>query len=125
MATVRNAWFFRNAMAWPTTHAAFMPPLIAAPFAPNVPPAPANTWLPSDLNGDGPECLVFPQRDGLAHDPRRIYAALDCRAFCPERAPGSGQYLVAFRSQWRRSGMPGFSATRWPGPRPTPHLCRP
>ena len=47
-------------------------------------------------NRYGPVCLVFAQPDHLARDPSRIYAALDGRAFCPKRAPTSGQYPVAF-----------------------------
>lgn len=47
-------------------------------------------------NRCAPVGVVFPQREHLADDPRRIDAAFDCRAFCPERAPGSGQYVVGF-----------------------------
>ena len=47
-------------------------------------------------NRGAPVGVVFSQRNHLAHDPCRIYAALDCRGFCPERAPASGQYLVGF-----------------------------
>lgn len=49
IATVRYALFLRNPITWLAIQAAFMPPLMAAPFAPNVPPPPANTRLPSFL----------------------------------------------------------------------------
>lgn len=59
IAMVRCSRLFRNAITWLPIHNALTPPLSAAPLAPNLPPVPANTRLPSSLRQEDRASATF------------------------------------------------------------------